>query len=50
MIPHYQIAITHAASPSPDFSKKYIYLMALPAVLVILALTLVLLARKKVDR
>ena len=36
VIPHYQIADKHTASPSPDFSKKYIYLLVLAGVLVVL--------------
>jgi lactate permease len=48
LIPHHLVAVKHAASLSPEASKKYIYLLGLAIALVVLAITIFLVKRKKI--
>ena len=48
VIPHYQIFVANKPSLSQDVSKKYIYLLMLAGVVIVLAVTIILLTRKKI--
>lgn len=48
VIPEYDMLVANAASATPQFAKGYIYLFVLIGVILILAITIIFLTRKKI--